>query len=86
MVICRAVRMVLVTYTSGKGLQNPQRGFEPHRRLCNTQEVLEKPGLFVYWKRPSAWLEARTSRGDLGKGDKVPCAKPLKVLLLELEP
>ncbi len=41
MVMCLAVSTVLLKVTSGKGLQNPQRGFEPHRRLCSTQKALE---------------------------------------------
>jgi hypothetical protein len=33
--------MASIKFTSGKGLQNPQRGFESHRRLCIAQEALE---------------------------------------------
>jgi hypothetical protein len=48
MVLCLAMNLALTSAQSGKDLQNPQRGFESHRRITNSQTALEDRGFLFF--------------------------------------
>ena len=60
---------------AGQGGQVPPPALKHSRSLG-------KPGLFVCRKRPSPLPASRLTRNDISIGDKVPCAKAAKGLLL----